>query len=499
MMMLKIIHVPYRHDKTFCCLFLQIISMKFLVWTLQCFVLPYFCHPYHCFKSYKLQLKRLRVVKLHSLDDRDRDKTNCVTVDVRCSSSNDFLPNLKGVKYSTLKLPVWPVWAGVMATCAELLNIPKLCQNIVEVFGGRVVPMTLTSDQMPLPYDTALSPFLLLAHHSHSFTPLDPVRAITKLILPEGFPAHPHAGFDTVTYCISGGLKHRDSEGFKMSYGDGDVQWMRSGNGVIHEEMWDLDGCDWKHKGIELFQLWVNLPAAAKDDSSSTHLIRASDIKVLEDSATHTVVRVIAGEAALVSNNGTSISSATGPGNSIAASPLHILHVTVPPRSTSRDLLLSVGEEFLSVFVYVRRGSLIIRKAKKNSDDGQPQLLVEEDEEEEVHAFDSVVYTPTTTGSSGSSSGSSSLRNSLSLRPGSDGFDGLVLVGKPLRERVLWRGPYVQSDEGSLIRSARIFESIGNSAFWDHTIGDSQWLEHCSKLELQKKINAFMSFTKNEQ
>lgn len=441
-----------------------------------------------------MQSKRLRVVKLHNI--RDGDENNYVTVDVRRSSSNDFLPNLKGTKYSTLKLPVWPVWAGAMATCAELLNIPKLCQNIVEVFGGRVVPMTLTSDQMPLQYDTALSPFLLLAHHSHSFTPLDPVRAITKLILPEGFPAHPHAGFDTVTYCISGGLKHRDSEGFKMSYGDGDVQWMRSGNGVIHEEMWDLDGCDWKHKGIELFQLWVNLPAVSKDDSSSTHLIRASDIKVLEDSATHTVVRVIAGAAALVSN-GTSISSTAGPGNSIAASPLHILHVTVPPMPDAdrdsdqrRELLLSVGEEFLSVFVYVRRGSLIVKKDNKNGDVGQT-VPPEADGEEEVHAFDSIVYTPTTVGSSAS-------RNSFSLRPGPDGFDGLVLVGKPLREKVLWRGPYVQSDERSLIRSARIFESIGNSAFWDHTISDSQWLEHCGNLELRKKIDAFMSFTKNE-
>ena len=486
--------------------------MKLFIWTLQCFVFPYVCHTYHCFKSYQWQLNRSRVSsKLHNLHDRgETHNANNVIIEVHQSRGYNINPNLKGLKYSTLKLPVWPVWAGVMATFADLLKLPKLCQNIVEVFGGRVVPMSLTSEQMPLLYDTALSPFLLLAHHSHSFTPLDPVRAITKFILPEGFPAHPHAGFDTVTYCISGGLKHRDSEGFKMSYGDGDVQWMRAGNGVIHEEMWDLDGCDLKHKGIELFQLWVNLPAISKDDPSSTHLIQASDVKVLEDGATNTIVRVIAGEVDLVNNGDSTRSTSSGPGNSIAASPVHILHVTVPAKihggggsdsdqKSASELVVSVGQEFLSVFVYVRRGSLIVRKEKKYDDNEQ---VVEEEGEEEVHAFDSIVYIPTTTTAAAmegsSSTGGGTSRNSFTLRPGSDGFDGLVLVGKPLREKVLWRGPYVQSDERSLITSARIFESIGNAAFWDHTVDDAQWFEHCNKLQLREKIDAFMSFTKNE-
>ena len=42
--------------------------------------------------------------------------------------------------------------------------------------------------------------------------------ALTKLVLPEGFPAHPHSGFDTVTYCIEGGLRHRDSEGVILNF-----------------------------------------------------------------------------------------------------------------------------------------------------------------------------------------------------------------------------------------------------------------------------------------
>lgn len=126
--------------------------------------------------------------------------------------------------YSPLKLPVWPVWGGVLAQVADWCGSPSISEKITSSIGGRVVPMTNLNEQQ-------ISPFLLLAHHSHSFTPFDPLRAITKFILPEGFPAHPHSGFDTVTYCIDGGLKHRDSEGLEMSYGDGDVQWMSAARG----------------------------------------------------------------------------------------------------------------------------------------------------------------------------------------------------------------------------------------------------------------------------
>jgi len=64
--------------------------------------------------------------------------------------------------------------------------------------------------------------------------PLDPFRAFTKFILPEGFPAHPHSGFGTLTYTINGGLKHRDSEGLAMTYKNGDAQWMKAGRGKAY-------------------------------------------------------------------------------------------------------------------------------------------------------------------------------------------------------------------------------------------------------------------------
>ena len=378
---------------------------------------------------------------------------------------------MNSVIYKTLKLPVWPVWAGTAAIVADVLHLPKLSEKIVDNLGGRVVPISLKYEQMPISTDNELSPFLLLAHHTHSFTPFDPFRAITKFLLPEGFPAHPHAGFDTVTYCISGGLKHRDSEGFKMSYGDGDVQWMRAGKGVIHEEMWDLEGHDLKHKGIELFQLWVNLPTASKKNAPAVHLLRKEDMQILRDQTNSLEVRVIAGEVSLSNQENDQVDSVRGAGNSIAASPIHILHVTL--KRSDRVLSVSIPEDFDSVFVYIRRGSLLVRN-------------VESDSEEEVHSFDSVIYLP--------SKGRQNdvidfpVRNSFELKSGVDGFDGLILIGKPLKERVLWRGPFVQSDEESLYEAARTFEELGNQAFWEHELDDARWKQHCERLKLQSKM-----------
>ena len=74
-----------------------------------------------------------------------------------------------------------------------------------------------------------------------------------------GFPAHPHRGFETITYMLKGKMEHRDHMGNVGLLQDGGVQWMTAGRGVIHSEMpKQTDGL------MRGFQLWVNLPAAKK-------------------------------------------------------------------------------------------------------------------------------------------------------------------------------------------------------------------------------------------
>lgn len=78
-----------------------------------------------------------------------------------------------------------------------------------------------------------------------------------------GFPPHPHRGFETVTVARQGFIDHADSLGARARFGQGDVQWMTAGRGVMHSEMFPLLSRDGDNT-TELFQIWLNLPASQK-------------------------------------------------------------------------------------------------------------------------------------------------------------------------------------------------------------------------------------------
>jgi redox-sensitive bicupin YhaK (pirin superfamily) len=80
---------------------------------------------------------------------------------------------------------------------------------------------------------------------------------------PKGAPDHPHRGFETVTYMLSGEMQHKDSRGHAGRLTPGDVQWMTAGAGVVHSEM---PGAELTRTGGRMhgFQLWVNLPKRDK-------------------------------------------------------------------------------------------------------------------------------------------------------------------------------------------------------------------------------------------
>ena len=104
-----------------------------------------------------------------------------------------------------------------------------------------------------------------------------------------GFPPHPHRGIETVTYMLQGEFEHEDSTGAKGRMKSGDVQWMKTGSGIIHSEMPAMS-----EGRLHGFQLWINMPAKLKMSKPDYIYIGADKIQVHKDSDKQ--VKVIAGK-----------------------------------------------------------------------------------------------------------------------------------------------------------------------------------------------------------
>lgn len=153
-----------------------------------------------------------------------------------------------------------------------------------------------------------------------------------------GFPQHPHRGIETVTYILQGAVHHKDTLGNAGSIGAGDIQWMTSGRGILHEEMPQV-----LPEGIAGFQIWVNLPAKVKMTAPRYQDVRSDRIPEIEgrDGAR---IRVVAG----------TVGDARGAVTDIAADPIY-LDVLVPPNSAYRERV----ERGHTAFAYVFEGRAV--------------------------------------------------------------------------------------------------------------------------------------------
>ena len=173
-------------------------------------------------------------------------------------------------------------------------------------------------------------PFLLFDHFAFNDPREGPIR---------GFPTHPHRGIETVTYMLEGSVRHRDSLDNMGSIGAGDVQWMTSGRGILHEEMPQRG----PQGNIYGFQLWVNLPARLKMSPPRYQEVSDRTIPVIAQDGVK--IRLVAG----------SVDGISGPVTEIAAAPTYMdvciapgveWHQPVPPGHTTLAYVFEGGAAF---------------------------------------------------------------------------------------------------------------------------------------------------------
>ena len=155
----------------------------------------------------------------------------------------------------------------------------------------------------PVSMGRLMSPFLLLDEMGPAN--YGPGEAV-------GAPWHPHRGFETVTYMLHGEFEHEDSTGGKGKMKAGDVQWMKTGSGIIHSEMPAMS--DGKLQG---FQLWINMPAKLKMSKPEYIYIDSKEMQIHKD--LDKTVKTIAGK----------FQKAEGP---IKGHNLSLIHISEPTR-----------------------------------------------------------------------------------------------------------------------------------------------------------------------
>ena len=301
-------------------------------------------------------------------------------------------------------IPVWPAWPTPTSPT-----------------GGRVIPMS--------PDPALADPFLLVAHHRHSFSPNDPLRGPFKTVggalgLPyvgdEGFKLHPHRGIDILTYVLDGsdGFRHKDSLGGSCTYRGGACQFMRSGKGAMHEEMWETRSD--RSTSIELFQIWVNLPSKLKMQPPAIRYLGNewanpyTEEVVLDSNQRATRVRTI--DTGLIGKAG------EGEGEVLQQRPpMSIRHVKVPP---SGSFVASI-ERGHNAFAYVRKGTVRLNGQVLGEVNAGSTCFLRDD-------GDCAWFVNPSKG---------------------EVADMLLLTGQPLREPVALGGPIVMNSEAELRRA----------------------------------------------
>ena len=216
-----------------------------------------------------------------------------------------------------------------------------------------------------------------------------------------GFPPHPHRGIETVTYMLSGEFEHQDSTGAKGIMASGDVQWMKTGRGIIHSEMPAM-----KEGKLLGFQLWINMPAKLKKNKPEYLYIKGNELGTHKDN--EKIVKVIAGK----------YKKAEGPEKNHNVEPIYI-HVVL---EEGKVFDYDVPKEHNS-FIYLLKGELIIGNKKHEKTTDSSLILLERGTKLKI------------------------LANKKS--------EFLFIAGKPIGEPIARGGPFVMNTKAEILEAIK--------------------------------------------
>lgn len=210
-----------------------------------------------------------------------------------------------------------------------------------------------------------------------------------------GFPEHPHRGFETVTYMVDGRMRHKDNKGHSGVIAPGGVQWMTAASGIVHSEMPEQE--DGLMSG---FQLWINLPRAEKMKAPGYQEFNEGQVPA--DIRKGVVAKII---------TGTTSKGVQGPVTDITVDPLYA-ELRMEPGAIFEEPISDDKTAFLALHSGdVEAGGMKLREA---------QL------------------------------GVFGHGQAIRIKAGKSGARLMLAAGKPIREPIVWAGPFVMTTEGEV-------------------------------------------------
>ncbi len=220
-----------------------------------------------------------------------------------------------------------------------------------------------------------------------------------------GFPAHPHRGIETVTYMLAGEFEHKDSTGAKGRMKPGDVQWMKTGSGIIHSEMPAMS--DGKLHG---FQLWINMPAKLKMNKPDYIYIDSKKMNIYKDQ--NKQVKVIAGK----------FENVEGPVKGHNVEPVYF------------DVELNKDKEFNynlssnhNTFIYLINGEVEIGNKRHNKVKDSTLILLSKGDDLKIKAKKNSKF--------------------------------LLISGKPINEEIARGGPFVMNTKAEILQAVQDYHN----------------------------------------